>query len=290
MRCDAEANSVEVCMIEIRKIEDLKVYNGFFQGALPTIKNTLIQIKGENNILYCEDGVSIKDSKIYFKGDNSLVYLSSSASDYKLNVNIHHDCVLSFGGRCYINKAITIILSEQRHVIIGKRSIFSTGIKIRNADSHLIYDYDSYERINQTKSVFLGDHIWIGHDAVILKGTQISSGAIIGAASVVAGKKIAHNTSNAGNPVREIKKNIFWDGSCVDSWREDKTMKSQTYKAYSVIKKWSQDEFKYEYDPKTVLDFDSIDSEINSIHDVDERLDYIKRLNHNENKNRFVMI
>lgn len=124
---------------------------------------------------------------------------------------------------------MTVILSEQRHCLIGDECLFSCDITIRNADPHLIYNCDTMDRINPTKSVYIGDHVWIGQNCMILKGTEIDSGSIIGACSVVTNKKIPSNTIWAGNPAREISRNVFWDEECVHAYKEDRTNLSEQY-------------------------------------------------------------
>ena len=56
--------------------------------------------------------------------------------------------------------------------------------------------------------------MWIGQHVYFLKGTQIGSGSIIGAKSLVAGKKIKSNTIYAGNPAKLIRKDVFYDRDC----------------------------------------------------------------------------
>ena len=207
-------------MIVIDKPSDLKNLKdgNKIQGSTPELNNSTIQFNGKNNILYCEKGVKLKGSTINFNGNNSLVYLSSNKYNCILNIFINNDQVFYMGKDSYINDKLNIFLSEQKNIYIGSYCLFSTEVVLRNADPHLIYDGDTKKRINPTKSIFIGDHVWVGQRAMILKGTQIDSGSIIGAMSVVSGKKIPHNTSWAGNPVRQIKDNIFWSSEAVHPW------------------------------------------------------------------------
>ena len=62
---------------------------------------------------------------------------------------------------------------------------------------------------------------------------------------VVSGKTIPSNTSWAGNPAKQIAKDIFWDGRCVHGWTQPETEANQHYDSQSHI-------FKQE-DPTTGL-------------------------------------
>ncbi len=183
--------------------------NNRFIGTLPTLDNSSIIFNGKNNILYCDEHIHLTNSILTFNGNNSVIYLCRNKHLYKLDVVTYNNSAFYVGQNNYFNGKLSAILSEQKHIFIGDDGLFSFGIWMRIADPHLIYHTDSKKRINPTKSIYLGDHVWIGQSAMILKGTQIHSGSIIGALSVVSGKEIPSNTSWAGNPSRKIAENIF---------------------------------------------------------------------------------
>lgn len=259
-----------------------------FIGELPTMTNSTVKIKGSNNILYCEKGVKMEGSSIFFNASNSVVYLSSSKFAYRISAFINNANVFYMGKNNSETSILHVILSEQKHCIIGNNGMFSREVWIRNADPHLIYNTESKSRINPTKSVFIGDHVWIGQSATILKGTQIDSGSIIGAMSVVSGKKIPHNISGAGNPYKQLSQNIFWSRECVHEWCEDETALSQDFSQFVENKPIKSDEYIYAYDPKQSLNFDDIDEALSNAKFADEKLAYLRKLSDNNNKNRFV--
>jgi acetyltransferase-like isoleucine patch superfamily enzyme len=75
---------------------------------------------------------------------------------------------------------------------------------------HPIIDLESKQRINYGRSIEIGDHVWIGAQAQILKGAKIGSGSIIGTRAVVTGA-IPENCIAVGVPAKVIRHNVSWD-------------------------------------------------------------------------------
>lgn len=200
-----------------------------FVGELPTLKNSKIVFAGQGNILFCEPGVVIQSSLIRFRGNNSLIMLGKTKHPCKVDFTIYNNNTLAVGRDNYFNGKLHIIVSEERMVFIGDGCLFSFGIWMRTADPHLVYDASTRERMNPSKDIVVGDHVWIGQDAMILKGSSLGSGCIVGAKAVVAGKRVNSNSSWAGNPAKLIRDGLFWDGASVHAWEKDKTLASQVY-------------------------------------------------------------
>lgn len=258
-------------------------------GAYPKMCNSELIFKGCDNLLVCGDNVNLVDSKIIFYGDNSLVYLSSNRYDYKITVGIYNNSVFHMGENNYINKNLTAILSEEKHFFVGDNGLFSFDICARVGDAHLIYDVASKERLNITKSVYIGDHVWIGQNSIILKGSQIDSGSIVGAMSNVTGKKIPHNSIWAGNPCKEIHRDKFWDSACVHGWQKDKTEKSMQYDDYISTYRpdCHADYWIYEYNKFECVEWDELERAFSKGTSI-EKFKYLVELNSNKSKNRFV--
>ena len=245
-----------------------------------TMKNSKISFNGENNILFIEENVTLENSEIKFNGSNSVVYLSDNARHvYKINVSLYNGCVFFSGKDNYFNGVLKVVLSEQKHMVIGNSCLFSFGIWVRTADPHLVYSVETRKRVNPSRSVYLGDHVWIGQDAFLLKGTQVFSGSIVGARSLVAGKKIPSNTSFAGNPVKKIAEGVFWDEHCVHKWTKEQT----DY----YLNSHNKDTFIYKDTDKKQLSFDIIDERLSSAETAEEKLNVLKELAADDNKNRF---
>lgn len=206
-------------------------------GCPPEMVNSTITIKGKNNVLFIEEGVKLRSSKITFEGNNGLIMLGKNRHYYVLDISINNNCSVILGRNIYFNGACHIIVSEQCSVVMGDDCLVSFEVWIRTADPHLVYDSITHKRINASRNVYIGDHVWLGQHAFVLKGTTVGSGSIIGAMSLVAGKTIPSNESWGGNPAKQIKRNVFWEESCVHTWTSKKTKKHA---------KWEGNEFIFE--------------------------------------------
>lgn len=257
--------------------ELLNLKKNEFIGEVPKMTNSQININGKNNILICEDDVSLWNCRIDLNNDNSIIYLSSNSFDYYFNISINGNNICFIGKNNYFNGQLHLVLSESKNITIGNDCMFSHGISIRTSDVHLLYNSKTKERINYSKSVYIGDHVWIGQGAIILKGTQIASGATIGANSVVSNKRIPSNTTFVGSPARLLHEDTFWIGYSVHPWDEATTQK---------YVKHESDMFIYTPDEHT-LDFNEIETNLNRLSTPDEILNYIESNLLFAGKNRF---
>lgn len=253
------------------------LFNGNqFIGDIPKLKNTRICIKGSNNILFCEKNVVIENSTITFNADNSLIYLCSGKHRY--DISIYNNSVFYVGKNNYFNpygSKVKIVISEGKNILIGNNNIFSFNIFIRTADPHLIYDAMSHQRLNLSKSIYIGDHIWIGQDTTILKGAKIYSGSIIGTKSLVTNKIIPSNEAWGGCPAKILKRNIFWEGSCVHSWNEESTNKNMIYPLDTYI---------YDINESNII-YEEIENKLHSLLYANDKLLYLQNMR--QDKNRF---
>ncbi len=205
----------------------LKPKNNTIIGDDLKIDDCNIEFRGSGNILFAEPGVDLADSNINFFGDNALLYLSENRKhQYKLKLDLWRETTAFFGKDNYFNGVFSAIVSERQNLIVGDGGAFSFGIWLRTADPHLIYDAATGERTNISKSILIGDHVWIGQNALILKGCRIGSGSVISAAAVLAGKRVKSNSIYAGNPAKMIKDNVFFVDRSVHNYTKKKTERS----------------------------------------------------------------
>lgn len=90
-----------------------------------------------------------------------------------------------------------------KHIKIGKNCAIGPYVIILDSDGHKLVGQ------NNIADIIIGDNVWIGARAIILKGVHIGNGAAIAAGTIV-NRDVLAKSLVAGNPMRVIKKNIQW--------------------------------------------------------------------------------
>lgn len=101
------------------------------------------------------------------------------------------------------------ILNAGNHIEIGGDCLFSWNIMILDGDGHDIYTQDCRNNTNK-KKIYIGNHVWICANSMILKGAKIQDNSVIGAGSIVS-KIIKDNNVLIAGDNTVVKKNINWN-------------------------------------------------------------------------------
>jgi len=96
---------------------------------------------------------------------------------------------------------------EYSEITIGDDCMFASQNEIKTDDSHPIFDVRTGKRINMPKSIKIGNHVWLARRAVVLGGTSIGDGSVIGYNAIAKGK-IPNNCIAVGTPTRVTKRDI----------------------------------------------------------------------------------
>ena len=185
------------------------------------LRKNKIKISGNNNIIYVGKNSLLRDSNIFIKGNNNILYIGEDCAVNNLSIILDNEgSEIRIGNKTSIAKA-QIVSLEPYKIEIGEDCMLSYDIEIRNTDSHKIYDKNTNQRINEGKSINIGNHVWLGMRAVILKGVNIGNNSIVAGGSIVT-KDVKANTIVSGNPARQIKENIYWTREEVMKYLEEK--------------------------------------------------------------------
>jgi galactoside O-acetyltransferase len=110
---------------------------------------------------------------------------------------------IEVGDRTEFNNNL-MIKSEGAGIRIGRDGLFGAHVEIFDSDFHHLDPAWRNSGNHDTAPVEIGDNVFVGMGARILKGVTIGSDSVIGAGSVVA-SKIPSGVVAAGNPARVIR-------------------------------------------------------------------------------------
>ena len=138
--------------------------------------------------------------------DNAQLTLHGDVILYEgVGVRVTEGAKLSIGDHTYINRTASIDCTLE--ITIGGDCAISDNVQILDSDFHPITENGKMSTIS--KPVHIGNHVWIGRSAIILKGVTVGDGAIVGGGSIVT-QDIPAKCLAVGNPARVIKENVEW--------------------------------------------------------------------------------
>jgi acetyltransferase-like isoleucine patch superfamily enzyme len=108
---------------------------------------------------------------------------------------------VSVGSETYLNRRVEITC--KRRVTIGKKCAISWDVLITDTDYHRI---DGGE---DTAPVTIGDHVWIGARAAVLKGVTIGDGAVVAAGALVT-RDVPAGALVGGVPATVLREGVTW--------------------------------------------------------------------------------
>lgn len=104
-------------------------------------------------------------------------------------VSINVSGSLSIGNNVFVNSYTSI--NVRQSLQIGNRTILGEGVRIYDHDHRIRDSHGHAVSVSKSgfdcSSVVIGDDVWIGSNAVILRGSKIGDGAVIAAGAVVKG-------------------------------------------------------------------------------------------------------
>lgn len=129
-------------------------------------------------------------------GDNIIVYGK---------VDVFFGNKISIGNNCKINAGV--LLNGRSGITIGNNVTLSFGAKLISTGYDIDHWIETGERIHiANKPIYIGDNCWIGADAIILPGVNITGEYVVVAAGAVVTKNITENrVLVAGNPAKIVK-------------------------------------------------------------------------------------
>ena len=139
--------------------------------------------------------------------DNVLI---SGKINIGFNQKVHSKRELIVGKSSFVGHNCSFGIAKS--ITIGEYCYISGGVRIADNDGHPL-DYTERRlkmpvHKSDVKPVVIGNDVWIGRNAMVLKGVTIGDRVVVGACSVVT-KSIPSDSIIVGNPAKVIRgKNV----------------------------------------------------------------------------------
>lgn len=191
-------------------VNSLHLRGAKLEASRATLLRTSMDCQGRNNVIRFEDGCMVRNCRIYVRGDNNQVCFHKDAYAKSAELWLQGDNNrIEIGKDTSLCGQIHLACIEGTAIEFGEDCLCSSEIVVRTGDSHSILD-EQGNRTNPSMDVTIGDHVWIGHRAILLKGAHIPSNSIVGTAAVVTKRFEEERVCLAGVPARVVKRNVFW--------------------------------------------------------------------------------
>lgn len=150
-------------------------------------------------------GFMHRHDRTYLNIRGNLVFEGDYSIGKGCRIVISDGAVARFGSG-YTNSNTNFIIMHG--ITIGNGCAISWNCQFLDEDFHNIYYKDKKEK---SPSIEIGDHVWIGSNVSILKGSRIADGCVVASGSVVSSVFDRANCLVAGNPAKVIRENITWE-------------------------------------------------------------------------------
>ena len=198
--------------------ENVKVYikGGEVQFEENISSKKLLQITvGQNSKVFIREGCQFFGNVTIFLRENSTCIIEKNCRLIDSRIVCDSNATVVVGEDTSINDNTALYCRYGHKIEIGRDCMFAQDIVLHAGDAHPIYDTSDMRLINEypensaNAKIVLDEHVWVGWGAMILQNTEIGSGSIVGAKSLVKGK-FPNNCVLAGNPAKVKRSNTGW--------------------------------------------------------------------------------
>lgn len=175
------------------------------------VNDIRVDDQGCNNIIEIGNHSEICNCEFKFYGSNNRIIIGSRTKLSGVTFWIgENENLISIGNDCWFFGG-ELAACEGTSIKIGNNNLFSHSLLMRTTDSHSIID-NKGKRINKAQNILIGNHVWIGVQVMVLKGSTILDNCVVGARSLVTSSTTLKSSSVIlGSPAKVVKDNINWD-------------------------------------------------------------------------------
>jgi acetyltransferase-like isoleucine patch superfamily enzyme len=195
--------------------------NGLKRRVTSSLAGLRITGSGKNNVVEIHEGAVFSNALIDLRGNHAVIKLASGVyNNARILIAFGDYQSLEIGEGFGCHGVVFSLKEDYASIQVGKDCLFSYGIEIWATDGHAILQ--NGQATNESKPITMGNHVWIGTNVRICKGSSIANDSVIGMSSLVAGKFTEPNVVIAGNPAKIVKRNVNWDVKTAYKYNQQK--------------------------------------------------------------------
>lgn len=161
------------------KMQKIQLGKNFFLKGMPVIKNKGIMVIGDNTIVQSMPDHEFCKTRIVTNYEHSVIHIGKNA----------------------MIRGTTIWASTK--ILIGDNFLSAPYAWIVDNDAHGIAPDKRANRFAEARPVVIGNNVWVGYRAMILKGVTIGDNCVIAAGAIVT-RDIPSNSIAAGVPAAVV--------------------------------------------------------------------------------------
>lgn len=178
------------------------------RGALPDERR--LSLSGSGSLLVLVGEIERPALRVMNQGQNNRLVIVGGSKKIQASFRFTgSNNIVVVGPETTMNSATFVVDGNNLRLVLGVDCMLSHDITFWCGDRHAIVDVATGSVLNAPRSIVVGDHVWIGHNATVLKGVAVRSGSIIAASAVVAGV-LEDSGIYAGNPARKVRDGVTW--------------------------------------------------------------------------------
>ncbi|WP_189538393.1 acyltransferase [Novosphingobium arvoryzae] len=157
------------------------------------------------------ESTSTKNLRVIVRGSGNRLIIGEDCRIPAAHIFLADGAQLQIGSNFTCTGRFITHQHEGSEVFIGDNCLFSQEVVFRPSDAHKIIDIETGKRLNFPEPIRIDNNVWVGQNAMFLKGSAIGPGSIVAAGAVVTKAFRTPNALIAGVPAKIVRRKVRWE-------------------------------------------------------------------------------
>lgn len=202
-------NGVLIKKTVFNLLENSKVYI----GGNSSFDDSTVVIKKNSEFIFGNQSKLLRNSVIGIDCD-CCVKIGNKNEIWRLDLHAFDKSLCKIGNNIFINSDCIFTAHNYTKIEVNDNCLIAGEVNIISGDGHSIFDINTGKKVNDmslgNNTVSVGEHVWLCRKAMLLSGTVIKTGSVVGAGAICTKPFKTNNVLIAGVPASIKKRNICW--------------------------------------------------------------------------------